>query len=133
MSGSLVEEGDFAHTLVLALGIVGGLVLVAALLLAMADAGLRSLAFGRLVREFLAWRRAGQPDRTQARMEERKRCAEIALLVAKELERMTNPRTRGDVGIDDVNIALAARGTALRIADAILAETHRAGTSERVA
>lgn len=133
MIGSLVEEGDFARSLVLALGIVGGLVLVAAMLLAMADAAIRSIAFGRLVREFLAWRREGQPDRAQARMEERKRCAEIALLVAKELERMTNPRTRGAAGIDDVNIALAARGTALRIADAILAETNRSGTSERVA
>lgn len=133
MIGSLVEECDFAHTLVLGLGIVGALVLLSAVLLAVVNAAIRTLAVGQAFLEFVTWRRQGQPDRKQARMEERKRCAEIALLVAKELERMTNPRTRGAARIDDVNIALAARGTALRIADAILAETHRAGTSERVA
>ncbi len=123
----------FARGLVLALGIVGALVLVAAFTIAITNAAHSAIAFVRGVREYIAWRREGQADRKQARMEERRRCAEVALAVARDLEPMTNPRTRGNMDLDDVNIALAARGTALRIADTILAETHRAGTSERAA
>ena len=133
MSGSAIADGDMAQAIVLGLGLIVVLILVAAAVLASASAVHRLLATWGLFREFMAWRRDGRPERKQVRMEERRRCADVALRVARELETLTNPRTRGAASLDDVNIALAARGTALRIADTILAETHRAGTAERVA
>lgn len=133
MTGVANDGANFAHTLVLGLGIVGVLVLLAAVLLAAVDAALHSIAFGQLVLEFLAWRRQGKPDRKQARMEERRRCADLALIVAKDLDRTTDAERQRGADREAVSAALAARGTALRIADAILAESHTAGTSERAA